>query len=165
MKIRSEQLNALQQQEELKKRSKTTGDGFGDLFSQELERQDDAQKTQASVPPVGARAMVLDPLLMANPVQATGAVESTGEEVTGVVGQLDGMLDKWELYSQQIGSSDTPNLKGASATLDSISGDISSLKEQNPELAARYPDLGSVVNELEVMSFTERFKMNRGDYV
>ena len=165
MKIRSEQVDALQQQEEVRKRSKTGGEGFGDLFAQELGRQDEASKTQATVPPVGARAMVLDPLLMANPVEEAGAVEGTGTEAAGLVGQLDGMLDKWELYSRQIGAAESPDLKGAYGTLESISGDLSQLKEQNPELSARHPDLGSVVNELEVMSFTERFKINRGDYV
>ncbi len=165
MKIRSDQLDALQQQEEIKKRSKSTGDGFGDLFAQELGLQDEASNTQAVVAPVGARAMVLDPLLMANPVQETGAVEGTGEDAAAVVGQLDGMLDKWDTYSQQIGATTDPDLKGAYDTLESISGDIAQLKQNNPELSARYPELGSVANELEVMSFTERFKMNRGDYV
>ncbi|GFM38239.1 hypothetical protein [Desulfovibrio psychrotolerans] len=163
MKIRSEQLDALLQQEELKKRPKAA-EGFGDLFAQELERQEGASAAQGAVPPVGARAMVLNPLLMANPVEETGAVQGA-DEAAEVAGRLDGMLDKWEHYSRQIGAAGEADLKGAHGTLEAISGELSQLKEQNPDLADRYPGLGLVVNELEVMSFTERFKLNRGDYV
>src|SRR5690606_13033259 len=117
------------------------------------------------VPPVGARAMILNPLLMANPVEEAGAVQGADEAAAEVAGRLDGMLDKWEQYSRQIGAAGEADLKGAHGTLEAISGELSQLKEQNSDLADRYPGLGLVVNELEVMSFTERFKLNRGDYV
>lgn len=164
MKIRSEHLEALQQ-DELKKRPQQAAEGFGSLLAEELGLQDEAAPTKATVPPVGARTMVLDPLLMANQVDQTEAVQGSAEEVAGVVSQLDGMLDKWDTYTSQIGDTTSPDLKGAYGTLESISGDLAQLKAQNPELAASHPGLNTVVNELEVMSFTERFKINRGDYV
>ncbi len=169
MKIRSEQFEALQQQEETRKRSSGSSDAFGELFARELEQQESAGKAQTTSPMPGVRGLVLDPMLMMAQVEQTGAVEAVeqvaGDSAAAVVERVDGMLDKWEQYSRQIGAEEEADLKGASATLEDISGDLTQLREQNPDLAEQHPGLGSVVNELEVMSFTERFKMNRGDYV
>lgn len=109
--------------------------------------------------------MLLDPLLMANAVDKTAEVSSSGETTEVLTGQLEGVLSGMDAYSTQIGAHPQADLKGAYATLEEISGELTKLREQNPELTDRHPELGAVVNELEVMTVTERFKLNRGDYL
>ena len=42
---------------------------------------------------------------------------------------------------------------------------VSLLKDEHPGLDGHSPQLSSLVNELEVMTVTEKIKFNRGDYL
>lgn len=162
MKLRIDQLDALQQQEGLK-RKKDAAEGFDTLLAEELGRNGAVQDVREVAPPPGAG--VINPLLMTEQVQEVQSVAGAGEAAGTVMDRLDGMLNQWDMYARQLGDAAGADLKGAYRTLEGLSGDIRSLKADNPDLTSQYPQLSSVVNELEVMTVTERFKINRGDYL
>jgi hypothetical protein len=69
------------------------------------------------------------------------------------------------LYAQQLESpAKRANLREAYSVLEQISQAVSELKQDVPKFAATNPSLESMVNELEVLTVTETFKFNRGDY-
>ncbi|BFR48098.1 hypothetical protein RVX_R11590 [Nitratidesulfovibrio sp. HK-II] len=170
MKIGTEQLEALQRQEQTQK--KTTGGvsatgsvgDFGALLSQELAGTE-ASQSAASVVPPGAAG--IDPLLMASTVDGVNGVDATSADATGLdeaMAQLDGLLDNWDAYARELGQgASSGGLRGAYSMLQGIDSSLRDLKQTMPNLSD-HEGLAAVVNELEVMAATEKFKFNRGDY-
>ena len=77
---------------------------------------------------------------------------------------MDTLLAKWEDYADTLAAdSGGDSLKQAYGVLENIENGVRQLKEDLPEGLS--PDLGSLVNEMEVMTVTEKFKFNRGDYL
>ena len=56
------------------------------------------------------------------------------------------------------------SLRQAYALLQGIDGQVASLKENTAGLRGQNPGLDTLVNNLEVLATTEKFKFNRGDY-
>ena len=83
-----------------------------------------------------------------------------------VMESLDSLLSDWEEYAGQLeDQADSLDLKDAYKKLSRIGGEIERLKAENPDLAQKNPGLKSLVDDLEVLSVTETFKFNRGDYI
>ncbi|MCG8530190.1 MAG: hypothetical protein MI749_05950 [Desulfovibrionales bacterium] len=158
MRIHTEQITQIVQQDKTATASKRTADGFYNLLSQEIELQSKAAE-EATLPP-GARSIAFDPRLATGQQQAQAATDP--EQVAD---ELEGILDQWEKYSTQIATADTPDLKGAFGTLQELAYNLATLKQTAPSLKSDFPELDSVRNELEVMTVTEQFKLNRGDYL
>ncbi len=157
MKITNEQLQALLQQEEArKKQQNAVAPGFDALLSGKLQKSD---STQAVLPPPGAGA--IPPLLATQQVQGAESTVPLAEAAD----RLDHMLDSWERYSRLLGNRTGVDLRAAYSTLEGIDQDVSSLREAMPDLAERHPGMGRMADELEVMTATERVKLNRGDYM
>lgn len=158
MKITNEQLQALQQ-EEAKRKQRSAAPGFGSLLAGKLQGAEGTGEAQAALPPPGAGAV--NPLLMVQQVTQS----DSSVPLSGVADSLDGMLDNWENYSRIIGQQGAAaDLRAAYSTLESIGNDLARIRQTVPDLDARHPGMGQMVNELEVMTTTERFKINRGDY-
>ena len=166
MKIGTEQLEALQRQEQTQR--KTTGGAaavgdFGALLSQELSGTESAQSA-ASVAPPGAAG--IDPLLMVSAPDGVDEVDAASDS-TGLdqaMEQLDGLLNNWDAYARELGQgASTGGLRGAYSMLQGIDNSLRDLKQNMPNLSD-HEGLAAVVNELEVMAATEKFKFNRGDY-
>lgn len=155
MEIRPDQIEGVRQNEQQSaKRTKQPQQAFGDLLDEEVTKATgQSQSGTAIAPPIA------NPLLQTQAVSQVGAVESTTESA---VNQMDGLLDKWDEYAGQLGSSD---LKQAYGSLESIADGVNRIREENPNMAESNPGLNQVVNELDAMATTERFKFNRGDYV
>jgi hypothetical protein len=82
-----------------------------------------------------------------------------------VADTLGGVLDDWENYSRMIaGEGGNADLRSAYSTLEGIGEEVARIRDAVPDLAERHPGMGRIVDELEVMTVTERFKINRGDY-
>ncbi len=170
MKIGTEQLEALQRQEQTQR--KTTGGAsaagdFGALLSQELAGAEAAQSA-APVAPPGAAG--IDPLLMASSTGNVDGVDAASADATGLdqaMAQLDGLLNNWEAYARELGQgASSGGLRGAYSMLQGIDSSLRDLKQAMPNLSDHegHEGLAAVVNELEVMAATEKFKFNRGDY-
>lgn len=167
MKIGTEQLEALQRQEQTQKKTTggvtSTGD-FGALLSQELAGTE-ASQSAVTVAPPGAAG--IDPLLMASSVGSVDGVDATSTDATGLdeaMAQLDGLLDNWDAYARELGQgASSSGLRGAYSMLQGIDSSLRDLKQTMPNLSD-HEGLAAVVNELEVMAATEKFKFNRGDY-
>ncbi len=82
---------------------------------------------------------------------------------SAVMNDIDDLLSKWEKYSAQLNSSQS-SLKEMYAGLEEVSQSIRNIKD-NIQMDKQSPELRNMLNELEVMTTTEKFKFNRGDYL
>lgn len=168
MKIRNEQIEALLQQEQ--KRTKRAGEagGFDELLSQELGENGQVQDALPVAPPPGARAGVISSLLLqgveqaeaVSPVQGAGTLSATE-----AMEDIGGLLDGWDAYAGELGKSGSEGLRSAYSMLEGLDERVRTLREKTPDLAQQHPGLAAMVNDLEVMTTTEKFKFNRGDYL
>ncbi|WP_051177282.1 hypothetical protein [Halodesulfovibrio aestuarii] len=155
----TEQITSIEKQSQATKASKRAADGFHNLLSQEIELQSKSA-TEAILPP-GTRSIAFDPRLNADQHE----VDKPVVDPKKVADELEGILDQWEKYSTQISTQGSPDLKGAFGTLQELAHNLATLKQTAPSLQSDFPELDNVRNELEVMTVTEQFKLNRGDYL
>ena len=165
MKIQTDQLTALKQAAE-----KTAGasgapdvsDAFAALLAQKVGDGGSTQSTGLTAPPLAGYAA-----LDVSGAQGSDGVEATGqftEEEQAVMNNMDTLLAKWENYADVLASgSGGDSLKQAYGVLENIETGVKQLKDGLPSDANA--GLGSLVNELEVMTVTEKIKFNRGDYI
>lgn len=170
MKIRTEQLDSLFKQQELlaKKPAGSSQQGFGATLAQELGITEGA-KTPGTLPLPGSQNAVVGQMLL-------GATENTAAPATDMeavlqqtLQQASGALDTWDSY---VGTLQQANKPGAQATLrdaygllQGLDGQIAALKQGAQPVLGQNPGLADIVQELDVMAATEKFKFNRGDYV
>jgi len=155
MKIHPDQIEGVQpEQTQRKSKTKQSGQAFGDLLNQEVAKGDAPAPAQGLVPP-----QIVNPLIA---TEAASGVQRT--DAAAVTGQVESILDKWDSYAATLAGPQA-GLKSAYGTLDEIAAEVTTLKNERPDLAASHPDLQSIVDELDTLTATERFKFNRGDYV
>lgn len=167
MKIRSEQLDYLLRQEQLGKQAATSPkESFGRFFDQEIGR---AQPENVEAMPFsGARTGTIDPMLLTSlnsNGESSTADTADSEDMMQFMSQADGMLNTLDTYAKTLGNAGaTPrNAWELLGTMDSqVAAMRGSMSRMSPN-AVR--ELESVVNELEVLASTEKFKFNRGDYL
>lgn len=169
MKIRTDHLEALRQEElQRTKQSSKTG-MFADVLAKET-ATDDTGATQDSSQ---AKAVAAAPL----PLDVEGVETATGPEAADgnppteqmVMEHLDSVLTQWEAYASGLkGGAGEGDLREAYGRLETISSQVGQIKETLPGMqqgSPASPALQSMVNELEILTVTERFKFNRGDYM
>ncbi len=169
MNIRTQNIEALLSQQELQaKKSAATqsgaGVGFAQAFAEEAALGGAVQGAQQQATPIGVQTSLVQQMLVQNveAASASGMTSSTQD----VIEQASATLDMWESYANQLQTPGTQgNLRQAHTLLEGIESQVSSLKVSSEEALKQNPELASLVNELEVMSVTERIKFNRGDYI
>lgn len=154
MKITPEQLAALQLQQQKNIARSTSGEGFALALNQEMNLGTPVQSGTAiptAMPMVG-----LD-----QAVQAAMLQTSTEQSV---MNKMDSLLSQWENYSQTIG---TPhgNLRDGYTQLAAIRENIQEVKGHMAHSPAHETMLQSILEELDILTTTEEFKFNRGDYL
>lgn len=155
MKIHPDQLQAIEQEQAKSKAASKADKGFGDILSQELEGNEQTSETQsASLPPLGST-------ISSNVLAAQATTGESSESGQEVMDRLENLLGEWDSYASNIDSSD---LKQANESLENIENEVASLKE-NLSSDTTDEDTQSVLNEVELLATTERFKFNRGDYI
>jgi len=165
MKIQTDQLTALQQTTEQSKGTWDTSDAFAALLSKEVGGDQSAQTSQTAgltAPPLSSLAG----LTMAT-VQETGTAGTESQfsdQERSAMQDVDSLLAKWENYADKLATGEGDSLKQAYGVLQNIESGVKQLKEELPS-DAKNTGLGSLVNELEVMTVTEKIKFNRGDYL
>ena len=170
MKIDPNRIDPLVQQEQARKKPAVAGrGGFDELLGRLAE-----DMAAVPMPPPGASA-AFDPRFAASVsssggLSAADALSATAflqEETASAVSSLDGLLDEMDAYAREIGSGENSHLRNAYTRLDGIESRLQALKA-TPALTQALADnggLAAIVNEMEVLAATEKFKFNRGDYL
>lgn len=163
MKISNEQLAALKAAEGQKK-SQATDEGFAALLGDVLGKAAGPQSAnlsganimpgQFAAPLAGVQG--LGNLDEATAIQAAGLEMST--MMVNVLSGLDGYTDK-------LADGSTGSLRDAFSLLEDTTGQLSALRAAFPEMESSHPELAAMANELDVLTTTEKFKFNRGDYL
>ena len=97
------------------------------------------------------------------PVQAIAAFSPEEDKAMDEIADILDIAEEYgALLAGRDGSGEV-NLKSAYNLLEGISSSVAELKKSFSGLENN-PALAGIVNELEVMASTEKFKMNRGDY-
>ncbi|MDR3358422.1 MAG: hypothetical protein LBN96_06165 [Desulfovibrio sp.] len=166
MKIRPDLLNMLPAQGTMPAApgGQTKTGVFDDILAEERLRVNaEGGGTAAAPPPPGAgRADLVGSMLPggAGGVKPVSAEEAVLDEVFN---QVSGTLNVLDEYSLSLGSA--RSLKEAYSLLDDIDGRVAGLEKDAGALRARNPSLDSLLNELKILSVTEKIKFNRGDYL
>ena len=79
-----------------------------------------------------------------------------------IAGQASGLLEAWDQYAASL--SDGGSQKNAWTQLLGMDDQVRALRGSLGGLGESNPALDNIVNELEIMAATEKFKLNRGDY-
>lgn len=159
MKIQTDQIAPLQQTGTVQAKS-APATNFGEILAKEVDSGQQTAKS-AGLPPLGGTAG----LAQAVAVQAAGQVTGASSERQAVMDNVDSILNQWEKYSGQLADGSSSQLRQAYGTLETIQANVQKLKDENPGLENNSPQLSSLVNELDVMTTTEKIKFNRGDYL
>ena len=157
MKITSDQLAALQQEQKNTTQTKT-GEGFAQILSQEM--QSDSTTSSGALSgavPIAGLGQTLQATMLLNSASTTTPTEQT------VMEKMDSLLTQWENYSQAIGSSDG-SLKEGYHLLADIRQNIQEVKGNLAQTSTEQ-GLSDMVEELDILATTEEFKFNRGDYL
>ncbi|MDE5879505.1 MAG: hypothetical protein K2G99_05735 [Desulfovibrio sp.] len=169
MEINAEQLDALLrvQEQQAQGTRKTAGQPgvFDALLTQQLAGQDAGTTAQAGPLPPGAQAALYSQILL-NGVGASEATDPDTAVFQAAFDQASGTLDLWDTYAKTLGSSPTnSSLREAYALLEGIDSEVTRLRQDTAGVRGKNPGLDSLLNELEVLTATEKFKFNRGDYL
>lgn len=164
MKITNEELDALRQQEQAKAKSTSEAGNFGEVLAQQLGGESASSKVEGlGAPPPGVKTLGIGSMLQ---VENLSEIQETVPTEREVMENIDSLLSKWENYAQTLNTQDQDEgLRQAYGVLENIEQDIEGLKGTVPNLAQENSDLQNMVDELEIMTVTEKFKFNRGDYI
>ena len=151
MKITPDQLAALQLQQKNAARN-TPGEGFAQALAQEL-------GTGSSVA-TGAATPAAGPVVRLDQALQAAMLQKPTEQT--VMDKMNALLSKWEDYSQIIGS-ENGNLREGYNLLADIRQNIQEVKGDLTQTSDQ--GLATMVEELDILTTTEEFKFNRGDYL
>lgn len=176
MKIKNEQLEALLRQQEQSSGTVRKSGGQGTGFEAALAEQlglvsGGASSTAGGTLPVGgmqtaqaSQASMISQMLLGATAQADEA-NPTEDVLQEAFTQASGTLDMWDSYVSTLGDAGkNGSLRQAYELLQGIDGQVAALKENTAGLRGQNPGLDTLVNNLEVLATTEKFKFNRGDY-
>jgi hypothetical protein len=159
-----EQLNALLQQEQAAQKAQSKGEGFEALLAKELRQPGGG--AQGTPPPLpGAQAGVINQMLL-EPVEETGSVDPLEGMLQQSLQQASGLLDSLNVYVNALSAHGANgNLKAIYPLLEGLEQQMGILKQGAAPLEGKHAGLAGLINELEVLTTTEKFKFNRGDYI
>ncbi len=164
MKIQTDQVTALNQTSGTDKTRSVADEAnpFGEILAREI----GASTTQAgtySVPPLTGGLGGVSGLFGAGEVESAG---NLSEKERAVMENVDVLLNQWENYADSLASGgEGSGLKQAYGVLEDIESGVRKIKDDLPQIGGANSEIASLVNELEVMTVTEKIKFNRGDYI
>lgn len=161
MKIQANQLDALLRQEQLTKTNAQPRESFDSFLNQEI-GQGTGDLSQM-LPPPGAGT--IDPLMLSSLEETSATDGMDGDLAATLMGQADSALSTLDAYSQTLNASKVPG-RSAWELLGSLDTQVAAMRGNLGKMSPTATHgLDSVVNELEVIAATEKFKFNRGDYI
>ena len=163
MKVRVEQLNVLLQQEQAAQKGQSKGEGFEALLAKEL-LQPGGGAQGIPLPP-GAQAGVISRMLL-EPFEEAASANPQEDALQQSLQQVSGLLDSLHAYMNALSADGADgNLKAIYPLLEGLEQQAGMLKQGAMPLEERHAGLAGLINELEVLTTTEKFKFNRGDYI
>jgi len=162
MKVRMEELNALLQQEQAAQHAKSKGEGFEAMLAKELRQPGGGmQGTQPPLP--GAQAGIIGQMFL-EPLDQAESANPLEDALQLSLQQAYGLLDSMNAYVNALSAPVADSsLKAIYPLLEGLEQQMGSLK-QGAISEEKHAGLASLINELEVLTTTEKFKFNRGDY-
>ncbi len=85
-------------------------------------------------------------------------------EVRAIINHLEHSMNGFNTYANSIAQAQ-PDLKQAWNNLNAFNQSVSELRQNYSNLPQQNSSLDSMINDLEIMSVTETYKFNRGDYL
>ncbi len=175
MNIRTEQLEILRKQQELQanKTSTTQQKSGKDSFEATLAQQMSLGSTETSSSAVplgpGMQTGLVNQFILGDVDTVSLSQEMTQQPTIAdsakAFDQASGALDMWESYVNVLGTpGNAGNLRSAYGILEGVEAQVATLKAESGAAIKHNPNLASIVNELDVLATTEKFKFNRGDY-
>lgn len=171
MKIRNEQLQPLQESEARRAKTQKSAEGFDDLFSKELTANTaqggPGSAISAAMPGITGPLTIQNPALLAMQAElAPGAMQAAGMGILqDATNDMQSMLSTLDSYARQLALDEKADMRDAYSMLENVSGKINELKTRYPEMVKENPGLASIIEELDVLTITETYKFNRGDYL
>ena len=167
MNIRTDQVEALLRQQELaaKKAAPGTDAAFGATLAQQMELAAKGAGAKTTAQNTALPSGIVGQMLLTNAEKTSAPTDPVEQVMQQALDQASGALDMWESYVNALGKPGAENnLREAYALLQGLDTQVSSLKRGAEPVLGQNPNLASLVNELEIMTATEKFKFNRGDY-
>lgn len=168
MKVTNDQLEALFRQQGQTSgagRAQAASGGFEAALNEQLglESSETASALSTAASGQASQASMISQMLLG--VSQTEPANADEDVIQSAFTQASGTLDMWDSYVNALGASEQGgSLRDAYALLQGIDGQVSSLKASTAGVRGQNAGLDSLVNELDVMTTTEKFKFNRGDY-
>ncbi len=168
MDIRTEQLQALLKQQELqaKKSPTSKSEGLGDFeatLQQEVTLGGAEKGIQTAPPPPGVQASLANQVLLMDAENISTSGEG-GISSAEAFNQASSTMDMLDQYANTLREPRHGNLRDAYTALEDVASHVQTLKHQSGDLLEQNNELAGLVNELEILATTEKFKFNRGDY-
>lgn len=85
-------------------------------------------------------------------------------EVHAIINHIEHSMNGFNTYANSI-AQDKPDFKQAWQNLNTFNQSVSELRQNYTNLPQKNSSLDSMINDLEIMSVTETYKFNRGDYL
>lgn len=174
MKI-NEELERLLSTEQYRQQARSSGGAVGGDFEGLLAQQIDRGSAQGTI---GAGAdpeslrVLADPMRLANISLATlsgvdnaesaESADSDGALIGALTGGLSETLAGFDKYATSLNGS---SLKDAWGALSALENNIKGMRQDMGKLSQPDAELDSMLNEMEVLAATEKFKFGRGDYL
>ncbi len=166
MDIRTEQLQALLKQQEFQtKKSSSTQNESGEGFAAVLEQASlggTENDVKATPTPPGAQASLVGQMLLVDAENISVEQTMTNDAAYDSAAIA---MDKWESYVNTLRTPREGNLRDAYNALEDVASHVQTLKQQSEPLLKQNDNLAGIVNELDILTTTEKFKFNRGDYL
>lgn len=161
MKISSEQLRALQEQERLNKKPGLGGGAFDEILSGQMVKASGADMPQQAGPATRIAApLSLDGSADGNSDLSDRLGQDLLREATD---RMEGMFDALDSYAAQL-ASNSGNLRQTYGLLQDMGQQLADFKASFSDATRQQPELAAMLNEVDVLVTTETFKFNRGDY-
>ena len=169
MKVTNDQLEALLRQQSQSSSTSRAQTAQGGGFEAALTEQMGLENAVAtSAFPTAAAGQASQASMISQMLLGTTQTESADideDVIQTAFSQASGTLDMWDSYVNALGSSGQGgSLREAYSLLQGIDGQVAALKTNTATVRGQNTGLDSLVNELDVMTATEKFKFNRGDY-
>lgn len=162
MEINTQQMEALlhaqEQQAQLPRKNGQQAEGFDALLNSQLSGQ--------NIPVHPLADPALTGVTLFSQMMDTDSKADSSPDMAVMQAAMDqaaGTLDLWDNYARALGSSGNASLRDAYALLEGIDGQITALRS-SPAMG-KSAAFDGLVNELEILAATEKFKFNRGDYL
>lgn len=94
-----------------------------------------------------------------------GAQDSETALFDAAFAQASGTLDLFDSYALSIGNGGNADLRQSYSLLEGIDSQVRALRQSTTALRGKNQDFDTLLNNLEAMAVTEKFKFNRGDYM